>query len=356
MFYCPRCGKVFRDFRYRCEKCNSVVLVDYEDRSWKPEGSGVWRYQSMIPVNGSVSMGEGNTPMVRRRDVRELVYMKLEGDNPTGSFKDRGTTVVLSDAVKRGFSSVTVASTGNMGASVSAYSAYANLEAKIFIPEDVPNEKILQMKAYNANLIRLPGDFSDIVNRSIKESENRVYLASTGLNPYFIEGLKTTGFEIFEQVGVPDWIVVPTGTGGHLTAIFKAFKELKELGFLGKLPRMVAVQARTCSPIVDAWKNKSEIVPAENPETIASAIKVKVPFNGYTALDSIRSSKGRGVVVDDHEILQAMKDLGKEGVFAEPSSAAALAALSKIDLRLDDRVVLVITGSGLKDPEAISLE
>ncbi|HUV25026.1 MAG TPA: threonine synthase [Methanomassiliicoccales archaeon] len=356
MFYCPKCGEVFRDFRYRCEKCDSVVLVDYEDKSWEPEGSGVWRYQSMIPVKRSVSMGEGSTPMVKRRDVRESIYMKLEGDNPTGSFKDRGTTVVLSDAMKRGFRRVTVASTGNMGASVSAYSAYANLEAKIFVPEDVSEEKILQMKAYNANLIRLPGDFSDIVNRSIEEAEKGAYLASTGLNPYFIEGLKTTGLEIFEQVGVPDWIVVPTGTGGHLTAIYKAFKELKELGVLGKLPRMVAVQARTCSSIVDAWENESEILPAENPDTIASAIKVKVPFNGYTALDSIKSSKGRGVVVDDHEILQAMKDLGKEGVFAEPSSAASLAALPKIDMRSDDRVVLVITGSGLKDPEAIRME
>jgi threonine synthase len=123
MFYCPRCEEVFRDFRYKCEKCDSVVLVDYEDRSWEPEGNGVWRYQSMIPVKRSVSMGEGNTPMVRRRDVQESIYMKLEGDNPTGSFKDRGTTVVLSDAVKHGFSSVTVASTGNMGASVAAYSA-----------------------------------------------------------------------------------------------------------------------------------------------------------------------------------------------------------------------------------------
>lgn len=353
MFYCPRCGEIFREFRYRCEKCEGVLLVDYEERTWDPVGNGVWRYQSMIPVRRSVSMGEGNTPMIRRRDVRDAVYLKLEGDNPTGSFKDRGTTVVISDASNRKFNTATAASTGNMGASISAYCAYGNLSSRIFIPDDVSEEKILQMVAYGADLVRLPGDYSDIVNRSIEESERGMYLASTGLNPYFIEGLKTTGFEIFEQVGVPDWIVVPTGTGGHLTGIFKAFQELKELGVLGNLPRMVAVQAQTCSSIVDAWANNSEIIPSENPKTIASAIKVKVPFSGHTALDAIRESRGSGVVVTDREILNAMKDLGREGVFAEPSSAAALAALAKMDLEPDDRTVLVITGSGLKDPEAI---
>jgi len=356
MFYCPRCNEVHRGFRYKCDRCDSILLVDYEDRSWDPNGEGVWRYQSMIPVRRSVSMGEGSTPMVRRRDVRDSVYMKLEGDNPTGSFKDRGSTVVISDAVNRGYGTATVASTGNMGASIAAYCAYGNIASKVFIPKDVPEEKILQMRAYDAGLVRTSGSFSDVVDRSIEEADRGTYLASTGLNPYFIEGLKTTGFEIFEQVGVPDWIVVPTGTGGHLTAIHKAFVELKELGVVHQLPRMVAVQAKTCSPIVNAWSTGDEIVPSENPETIASAIKVKVPFNGYTAIQAMRSSGGMGVIVDDHQILQSMKDLGQEGVFAEPSSATALAALTEMDVDRDDRLVLVITGSGLKDPEAIQLE
>jgi threonine synthase len=168
--------------------------------------------------------------MVKRRDVRESVYMKLEGDNPTGSFKDRGSTVVISDGVNRDFKVATVASTGNMGASVSAYCTYGNIGSRIFIPRDVSEEKILQMVAYGADLVRSEGSFSDVVELSMEEAEKGAYLASTGLNPYFIEGLKTTGLEIFEQVGVPDWIVVPTGTGGHLTAIFKAFRELKGLG------------------------------------------------------------------------------------------------------------------------------
>lgn len=180
-------------------------------------------------------------------------------------------------------------------------------------------------------------------------------MASTGLNPLFIEGLKTTGYEIFEQLGVPDWIVVPTGTGGHLTAIFKAFTELKELGITDTVPRMMAVQAKTCSPIVDSWSTGDDLRMPENPKTIASAIKVKVPFNGLTAIQAMRASKGAGIVVDDHQMLRAMKELGQEGVFAEPSSAASLAALYAMEPSADESVVLVITGSGLKDPEAIKL-
>jgi threonine synthase len=263
--------------------------------------------------------------------------------------------VVISDALNRGFKVATVASTGNMGASIAAYCAYANIASRVFIPEDVPEEKILQMMAYGADLVRSKGSFSDVVDRSIEEAEGEAYLASTGLNPLFIEGLKTTGLEIFEQMGVPDWIVVPTGTGGHLTAIFKAFVELKELGITSALPRMVAVQAETCSPIVDAWNSNDEVRVPEDPETIASAIKVKVPFNGLTAIQAMKASEGIGVVVDDRQIIKAMKELGREGVFAEPSSAAALAALHKMDLRPEESVALIITGSGLKDPEAIQL-
>jgi threonine synthase len=354
MFYCPKCGEILDEFRYDCPRCGGVLLADYRERRFEPNGSGIWRYQSMLPVAKRVSLGEGNTPLVRRRDVQEPVFMKLEGDNPTGSFKDRGVSVVISHARALGFETATVASTGNMGASVAAYCAYANMKARIFIPKDVPEEKVLQMRAYGAELVEKEGDFSDIVRASVEEAEKGdAYLASTGLNPLFLEGLKTVGLELFEQMGVPDWIVVPTGTGGLLTAIFKGFRELRDLGFVERLPRMVAVQARTCSPIVDAWLSGKPIVPAKEPRTIASAILVKSPFNGGTALSALRESKGLGVVVDDRQIVESIRILGEEGVFAEPASAAALAALSHFNREPGDRVALVITGSGLKDPDAL---
>ncbi|MFP4196879.1 MAG: threonine synthase [Methanomassiliicoccales archaeon] len=352
MFHCVECDRSYREFRYRCD-CGGVLLYDFEGRRWNPKGRGVWRYQSMIPVERSISLGEGGTPMPRRRDVDQEVYMKLEGDNPTASFKDRGTSVVISDALNRGFEWATVASTGNMGASVSAYCAYANLEARVFVPQDVTEEKLMQMKAYGAVLVRRPGGFSEVVEASEEASEEGGYLASTGVNPFFVEGLKTVAFEIFEEIGVPDMVVVPTGTGGLITAIHKGFSELISLGVTEKAPRMVAVQASAYSPIVDAWESGGEIEAPEGGDTIASAIKVKVPFNGRSAIEAIESSGGQAVTVTDDQIKSAIRKLGEEGVFAEPASAAAMAALEELPYDERKRIVLVITGSGLKDPDAL---
>ncbi|NYZ79774.1 threonine synthase [Candidatus Micrarchaeota archaeon] len=355
MFYCSKCGTEYSAVQYACGKCGSVLLCDYEQRSWLPIGFGVWRYQSMIPVQRSISLNEGGTPLVKRRDTNDNVYLKLEGDNPTGSFKDRGTTVVVSNAFNRKFKRATVASTGNMGASVAAYCAYANIHAKVFIPKDVTQEKIAQIGAYGAELVKVKGTFYDAVQASIREvRDNRTYLAATGLNPYFLEGVKTIGFELFEQMrGVPDKIIVPMGSGGMITAIYKAFLELKKLKRIKTLPQMVGVQATGCSPIATAWEKGSAIVPVHNPKTIASAIMVKVPYNGYTAIDAVNHSKGECVRVNDHQIIQAIKELGREGVFAEPAAAASLAGLKKIDYSKDEKIALIISGSGLKDPTAL---
>ncbi|MEM0372679.1 MAG: threonine synthase [archaeon] len=355
MFYCSKCGGEYSAVQYKCGKCGSVLLCDYEQKAWVPFGFGVWRYQSMIPVHCSVSLNEGGTPLVKRRDTDDNVFMKLEGDNPTGSFKDRGTTVVISNAFNRRFKKAAVASTGNMGASVAAYCAYANIRAKVFVPKDVTQEKIAQISAYGAELVRVRGTFYDAMQASIEEvKDNRTYLAASGLNPYYIEGIKTMGFEIFEQLkDVPDKIVVPMGSGGMITAIYKAFLELKALKKTRSLPQMIGVQAAGCSPIVNAWEKGGEIIPVHHPKTIASAIMVKVPYNGYTAIDAVNHSGGECVRVNDHQITQAIKELGREGVFAEPAAAASLAGLKKIDYEKDERVVLIISGSGLKDPTAL---
>jgi threonine synthase len=354
MFRCVRCGRTYGNFKGPCKKCGSVLVFDYEGREWHPEGQGVWRYQSMISVKRSISLSEGNTPLVKRRDTDEQVYLKLEGDNPTGSFKDRGSTIVISDAFNKGFKEAVVASTGNMGASVAAYCAYANIGARVFIPKDVTEEKISQIRVYGADLVRVAGGFSNAVDKAKMEAAQRgIYLAMTGLNPYFIEGLKTIAFELFEQMGIPDKIIVPTGSGGLITAIFKGFVELNGLGIIKKLPQMIAVQSSAVGPIVEAWKTGKEIVPPKEAKTIASAIMVKVPFNGYSAIEAINLSKGTGVTVTDDQIVSAIKTLGKEGVFAEPAAAAAYAALEEISVKKEDRIALIITGSGLKDPDVV---
>ncbi len=182
MLRCIKCGTEYAHFRYRCDRCSNVLMYHVDELEWRPAGQGVWRYQSMLPVKKRVSMSEGGTPLIRRREVKEHVYLKLEGDNPTGSFKDRGTTVVISDAMAKGYRTVSVASTGNMGASVAAYSAYANIEARVFIPEDVPREKVSQIEAYGANLIRVDGPFSKAVERSEEEMEEGPEARLSGIN------------------------------------------------------------------------------------------------------------------------------------------------------------------------------
>ena len=353
MFYCPKCGKEYKAFRYKCD-CGSILLADFEKKEWKPKGSGLWRYQSMIPVQESISLSEGQTPLIKRRDTSDEVYLKLEGSNPTGSFKDRGSTVVISNAFNRRLSEVAVASTGNMGASVAAYSAYANLKANVFLPTSVTEEKIAQIIAYGADLHKVDGSFLDAIEASEKLiAEKNVYWAASGYNPYFLEGLKTIAFELYEEMRVPDKIIVPVGSGGILTAIYKGFRELKQLKVIDKLPMMVGVQARACAPIADAWRTGNEIKPVAKANTIASAIMVKAPMNGETAIASVKESEGEFVKVDDLEMIKAIKELGREGVFAEPAAAAPLAALKKIDYEKDDKVALIITGNGLKDAEEV---
>ena len=353
MFYCPNCKKEYKAFQYLCE-CGSILLVDYEKKKWMPKGDGLWRYQSMLPVQESISLFEGETPLIKRRDTDANIYMKLEGNNPTGSFKDRGSTVCISNAHNRRFKEATVASTGNMGASVAAYCAYANLKAHIYLPKQVTEEKISQILAYDAKLHKVNGSFLDAVEETKKLVENKhIYWAASGFNPYFIEGIKTIGFEIYEQLRVPDKIIIPVGSGGVLTAIYKSFKELKELRITKRMPQIIGVQPTGCHPITSAWKSGNEIKPVHKAKTIASAVAVKAPMNGETAIAAVDESDGEFVTISDPQMIKAIKTLGKEGVFAEPAAAMPLAALDKIDYSKDEDIVLIISGSGLKDATAI---
>lgn len=357
---CIDCGKRYKPKkgRYICD-CGSAMLVKYKKLKWQPEGKWVWRYKKMMPFEGEpISLEEGGTPVINSSRIeKELgadLYFEFEGDNPTDSFKDRGTTVVISRAKEEGFDTVSVASTGNMGASVAAYASHGDLKAKVFVPKSTPSGKLVQIKAYGAELVEVDGSFPDCVKALWEDVENGSYLAETGLNPYYLEGEKTLGYEIFEDIGVPDKIIVPMGTGGLITSIYKAFKELKTMKQATSLPEMIGVQPDGCSPIIDAWREGTEKVETlEHAQSIASAVLVKSPFNGVSAIRALNDSGGQGVKVTDKEIIQAIKDLGRDGVFCEPASATTLAGLRKIDFKKDEKIVLVITGHGLKDPTAI---
>lgn len=359
MFFCSKCEKKYRRFRYICD-CGGVLLVHYKKYKWRldKKANGIWKYRFLLPrTRKRITLDEGNTSLIKSTMHKKYkkLYFKFEGENPTGSFKDRGSSLVISHAKSKLYKTVGVASTGNMGASISAYAAHAGLKARVFVPDDTPAVKISQMIAHGADLVRVHGTFGDCVKRLWEDVEKKkIYLAMSGPNPYYLEGEKTISFEIFEEIKIPDKVIVPMGSGGVLTAIYKGFWELKQARKIKKLPQMIGIQGKDCSPIVDAWKKGTEKVkPVKKAKGIASAILVKTPFNGRTAIRAINQSGGSGEVVTDTQIKKAIKELGKEGIFAEPAAAAPLAALQKIKTKKNEKIVLMITGHGLKEPEVV---
>jgi threonine synthase len=330
----------------------------------------VWRYRDLLPLADGVepvSLGEGGTPLVRIPRVAGVnVFVKLEGSNPTGSFKDRGMTLGVTIARSLKVEGVIVASTGNTAASASAYAARAGLRCLIFLPRGgVAKGKLLQALLHGAEVVEVDGFFDDALEFVLEEyvlrgSRNLYPLNS--INPWRLEGQKTVAFEIVEELGgAPDAVVVPVGNAGNISAIWKGFKELWKADLIDRRPRMIGVQAVGAAPLAITWSTRSrELQTVENPATIASAIRIGKPVNWVKAIKAVEESRGAFITVTDEEILKAMMMLAKlEGVGVEPSSAASLAGyLKAVEEGLvdrDERVVLVATGHALKDPDAIKI-
>ncbi|HIP34929.1 MAG TPA: threonine synthase [Methanothermococcus okinawensis] len=376
---CISCGKEYHidDIIYTC-RCGGLleIVYDYEEikdkvskESLRKREIGVWRYLEYLPVENLekiVSLQEGGTPLYRCKNLGEELglkelYVKNEGANPTGSFKDRGMTVGVTKAEELGIDVVGCASTGNTSASLAAYSARAGKKCIVLLPGGkVALGKLAQAMFYGAKVVQIRGNFDEALEMVRKLAEDgKLYLLNS-INPFRLEGQKTIGFEICDQLNwkVPDRIIVPVGNAGNISAIWKGFKEFKETGIIEDLPKMTGIQAEGAKPIVDAFKrNSRSIVPVENPETIATAIRIGNPVNYPKALDAIYSSGGYAESVSDREITEAQKLLArKEGIFVEPASAASIAGLMKLlemgIIDKDERIVCVTTGNGLKDPDA----
>jgi len=378
---CTRCGSVFpvnEPYQF-CPRCRDVLLISYDydalssDLSGKELQSrppGVWKYFELLPINEAehvVSLGEGGTELRRCTRLAEKLgvndlYIKDETTNPTGHFLDRGTTVDVSKAVELGFTYLKCVSSGSEGASVAAYAARANLGCSVLLPASdlgrIDLFKIYQMVAYGAKI--------EVEKKGAKRAkalqplgaEYRVSLTS----PFFVEGEKTTGYETLEQLNwkPPDRIIVPMGNGTHLSMIWKGIKEMQQTGLIEEPSTvMTGVQVSGCAPIVEALRRGREVPePASRAETIAPDLAMSKPLHGALAIQSIRDSRGRGVVVSTNEILEATSLLAKtEGIFAEPAAASTIAALKKL-LEIDEAarsetVVCVITGRGIKDAYTI---
>ncbi len=329
-------------------------------------GSGVWRYKELIhPELDSrhiVSRPEGNTNLYKRQRVSEYagldnIYMKHEGENPSGSFKDRGMTVGISVAVQSGAKKVACASTGNTSASMAAYAAQAGLEGIVFVPEGmIAYGKLAQALAYGSKVIQVKGNFDDAMGLIRNGAKQLGFYILNSINPWRIEGQKSIVFEMLQQRRweSPDWIVVPAGNLGNTSAFGKALRELKQLGLIEKIPKIAAIQAEGANPFYKLWHSIEKKLEPMKPDTIASAIKIGNPVSWEKALKSIRETDGVVEQVSDNEILDAKAIIDASGVGCEPASAASLAGTRKLrDMGIiasDDQVVCILTGNLLKDP------
>ncbi len=377
---CINCGSKYAidEIVYFCKKCGDILEVKYdfeelgrklEKSEWRNVPLSVWRYKDFMPISDIskiVSLNEGGTGLHSCHKLGKQLgllqlYVKNEGENPTGSFKDRGMTVGVSKAAELGAKNVICASTGNTSASLAAYAAKAGMRCTVLIPSGkIAYGKLSQAMIYGAKVLQVRGNFDQSLDMVLKLSEKHpsIYLLNS-INPFRIEGQKSLGFEICDQLDnePPDRVIVPVGNAGNISAIWKGFTEFHQLGFIKKLPKMTGIQAAGSAPIAQAIKTNSEkIVPVEKPETVATAIRIGAPVSWKKAVNAIRKSGGTAETVTDDEILAAQKLLARvEGIFVEPASASSIAGLIKLVnngvISKDERVVCVTTGHGLKDPD-----
>ena len=326
----------------------------------------LWRYAEMLPVQDPayrVTLGEGFTPMFPLEKIGKKLglsqlYVKDEGQNPTASFKARGLVMAVTRAAELGAKAVAIPTAGNAGSAMAAYAARLGLPAYIYTPQDIPQQFLLEMRALGAEITLVDGLITDC-GRYVQEGvkEGKWFDVSTLKEPYRVEGKKTMGYELAEQFGweLPDVVIYPTGGGTGIVGMWKAFDEMEKLGWIGsKRPRMVTVQSSGCAPMVRAFDNGDEFAePWENAATIADGLRVPAAIGDFLVLRALRESNGTAVAVDDDNIRDALRDFGtQEGLFVAPEAAATLTALEHLKntgwIQSDERVVLFLTGNGLK--------
>jgi threonine synthase len=357
-----------------CRKDGGVLYVRYDLTALKPSFSPaklsgriptMWRYAEVLPEAMPVSLGEGFTPMLASREYAN-VFIKDEGQNPTGSFKARGLSAAVTMARAYGLKELAIPSAGNAASALAAYSAAAGITAHIFMPKDVPLANRVECESYGARVTLVDGLISDCARLVAEKAEKEGWFdVSTLKEPFRVEGKKTMAYEVAEQLGwrMPQGIIYPTGGGVGLIGMAKAFDEMQQLGWIGsERPHMVAVQAAGCAPVVKAWdEGRTATEFWSDASTVAAGLRVPKAYGDYLILDILRKTGGVALAVTDQEIMEALLQWARiEGLFAAPEGAAALAAYRKLRASgffvPDDTVVLFNTGSGLKYLDVIQAE
>lgn len=371
MYTCPKDGgnvDVVLDFKRLKQKYHTSDITSRTEAS-------LWRYLPLLPVpfpqaEGTPLAAAGFTPIFKPQKLAERLgmtrlWVKDESRNPTASFKDRASAVVVARAIEIGAPVVVTASTGNAGAALAGMAASIGQKAVILAPRSAPPAKVAQLLVYGAQVILVDGNYDEAFDLAIQAAQEfGWYCRNTGYNPFTLEGKKTAAFEIWDQlqlanttaVGRPLTVLVSVGDGNIISGIHKGFKDLEELGWLGQMPRLIGVQAQGSAAVAQAFHAGSETIEPVQAQTIADSISVDLPRDGVRAVRAARQTGGTYVTVSDAEILAAIPDLGQVGIFAEPAGATAMAGLKKAlaegIVKPDDPVVVMNTGSGLKDVRA----
>ena len=307
-----------------------------------------------------VSLGEGFTPLIPfSYGEFKKILLKLDYLCPTGSYKDRGSTVLISKLKELGITSCIADSSGNAGSSISAYAARAGIECKIYCPAHTSEGKLVQIKAYGARLVKVPGTRADTA-AAVQEEAKRVYYASHNWNPFFSEGIKTLAFEICEQTGwnIPDAVLCPAGYSGIYIGLYQGFKELVRYGRIKKIPRLIGIQSEAVSPVYQAFYRKSkEVEEVPSGTTLAEGIACVKPVRGKKILEIARLTDGCFEIVSEKEIIEGWKDLARQGIYVEPTSAVVFKAIDRLSrkglLNSQESIVLILTGIGLKATDTL---
>jgi threonine synthase len=359
-FFCSNCQRFYppQPTRWRCD-CGSFLDLEFESRfpikKILKRSPTLWRYREAIPIHRDqsvISMNEGFTPLEEIKFNGYRVLLKIDYLFPTGSYKDRGATVLISKMKEWEVHKVVEDSSGNAGSAIAAYCAKAGIECEIYVPNSTSSGKLIQIQTYGATLKKIQGSREKTAEKAM-EATSKVPYASHCWNPFFLHGTKTFAFEVWEQMGwrTPDTLVLPIGHGTLFLGAHLGFKELKEAGMIKKLPKMVGIQSASCAPLYQAFrKGWRETQTIAKKETVAEGIAIAKPVRGRQILEVIRETGGEILVVVEKEIKEALKEMGRKGHFIEPTSAATIAGLKRY-LRKKSRretVVSTLTGMGLK--------
>ena len=360
---CKKCDATYslEDTRWKCD-CGHILDIEFQpifdlDKT-KQRKPTMWRYREAIPIGDDasiISFDEGFTPLTEIDLHGKHVFIKQDHLFSTGSYKDRGASVLISKVKELSIGKVVEDSSGNAGCAIAAYCAKAQIECDIFVPESTTSGKVAQIQLYGARLNRIPGTREHTADAVLRAAE-KDYYASHSWNPFFLHGTKTFAFEVCEQLGwkPPDSVVLPAGNGTLLLGSFIGFRELLNAGVIDRVPKIIAVQSAQCAPLCRAFKDGSETLPeVETGETIAEGIAIAKPIRWKQIIDSVRQSGGFFIEVHDSEIKKSLREVCEKGFYIEPTSAATTAGLSRYLSESDPNeiVVSVFTGHGLKTTE-----